>query len=327
MKPSQVKTALHHTIKAGTPAFIWGSPGIGKSDITRQLAAEENLELRDIRASLLDPVDLRGLPRIDSEDRMSFCPPVFLPTTGRGILFLDELNQAAPATLAACYQLILDRRLGEYSLPDGWSIIAAGNRETDRAIVNRMPTPLANRFVHIYMEPDLEDWISWGLGAGIRTELLAYARYRPAVLNGFDPARTEKAFSTPRSLEKLSRIMDTNPPAGLELELYSGIVGQGTATEILGFRRIFMDLPDLDQIEKHPDTATAPTDPAILYALAGALSHRATVRNIAAITTYLDRIPAEFSVLTMRDATRIHPEIMKTAAFIAWATKNQDIIL
>ena len=152
MTSAQIITTLHTLLTIKQPVFLWGAPGVGKSQVVAQVAEERNLALRDIRAVLLDPVDLRGLPRITAEGLSVWCPPGFLPGANdpeEGILFLDELNAAPPLVQAACYQLILDRRIGEYKLPDGWSIIAAGNREKDKAVTHRMPSALANRMVHL----------------------------------------------------------------------------------------------------------------------------------------------------------------------------------
>ena len=137
MRPSHVCEALHHLVRIRQPVFLWGPPGVGKSRLVADVARRQGRKLYDLRAVLLDPVDLRGLPRISDEGITSWCVPEFLPhpqDTEEGILFLDELNAAPPLVQAACYQLILDRRVGQYRLPDGWAVVAAGNRESDRAV-------------------------------------------------------------------------------------------------------------------------------------------------------------------------------------------------
>ena len=146
MRPSHVCEALHHLVRIRQPVFLWGPPGVGKSRLVADVARRQGRKLYDLRAVLLDPVDLRGLPRISDEGITSWCVPEFLPhpqDTEEGILFLDELNAAPPLVQAACYQLILDRRVGQYRLPDGWAVVAAGNRESDRAVTYRMPSALA----------------------------------------------------------------------------------------------------------------------------------------------------------------------------------------
>jgi len=186
MKASSLSNALRVLVAARRPVFIWGGPGVGKSSVVKQLAATLNVPLQDVRALLLDPVDLRGLPFLGSDGRSKWATPEFLPQNGNGILFLDELNVAPAMVQASCYQLVLDRKLGEYTLPDGWAIIAAGNRDSDRAVTTRMPTPLRNRFVHLEFEVDVQEWSEWAIRAGIRPEVIAFLRFRPELLSAFD---------------------------------------------------------------------------------------------------------------------------------------------
>src|SRR6266481_4177725 len=192
MKASSVANALAVLIKHKQAVFLWGSPGVGKSAVIRQLATSLNLTLQDVRALLLDPVDLRGLPFLGSDGRSKWATPEFLPQDGEGILFLDELNAAPAMVQASCYQLVLDRKLGEYTLPDGWAIIAAGNRDSDRAVTTRMPTPLRNRFTHLNFEVDMQEWSEWAIRAGVRPEVIAFLRFRPELLSQF--SRDDNAF-------------------------------------------------------------------------------------------------------------------------------------
>src|SRR5476649_1729324 len=192
MKASQILNALRTLVRTRQPVFIWGEPGLGKSSLVKELAADLSIPLQDVRALLLDPVDLRGLPFLGPDGRSKWPTPDFLPQGGSGILFLDELNAAPAMVQASCYQLVLDRKLGEYVLPDGWSIVAAGNRDSDRAVTSRMPTPLRNRFVHLDFEVDIQEWSAWAIQAKIRPEVIAFLRFRPALLSAFD--RDNNAF-------------------------------------------------------------------------------------------------------------------------------------
>lgn len=326
MKPQNVKTALGTLILSQQPVFIWGPPGVGKSDIVRQTAKEHNLELNDVRAILLDPVDLRGLPSV-SNGKTTWNTPDFLPREGRGILFLDELNAAPPMVQAACYQLILDRKLGEYCVPDGWTIIAAGNRESDRAVTSRMPSALSNRFVHIDFEVDLGDWTRWALDHGIKTELIAFLRFRPNLLHDLDGKKVPRAFPSPRSWSFVSKILEQDSPKEIELELISGTVGEGAAAELMGFLRIFRNLPDPDGVLMDPENAKVPTDPGTLYALCGVLSKKVSDTTLERFFKYASRIPAEFSVLMIRDAAIRTPDIQKTRDFIQWASVNNGVLI
>ncbi|MGA3347215.1 MAG: MoxR family ATPase, partial [Terracidiphilus sp.] len=206
MKPSKLYEALHALIGEHVPLHIWGACGVGKSQIVAQVADDLDFEFLDVRAVQLDPVDLRGLPRI-KDDQTQWVPPKFLPTTGKGILFLDELTSAPQMTQAGCYQLVLDRKLGEYVLPDGWVVIAAGNPASERGVHFSMPRPLRNRFVHLELEADLNDWCKWAVGAGVRPEIIAFLRFKPDLLHTADATSDANAWPTPRSWEMASNVL------------------------------------------------------------------------------------------------------------------------
>src|SRR5262245_54438669 len=177
MRPSDLSQALSSLIPSNRPVYLWGGPGIGKSSLIRQAADALGLDLVDVRATLLDPVDLRGLPRL-TDDTAVWCPPAFLPRSGSGVLFLDELAQSPPLVQAACLQLVLDRRVGEYELPVGWSVVAASNRSEDRAGAHRLISPLLNRFVHLDLDVSADDWQAWAVKANISPEVRAFLRLR-----------------------------------------------------------------------------------------------------------------------------------------------------
>jgi len=323
MKPSDISEALDGLIDARQSVFIWGGPGVGKSGVVRQFAERRSLPLRDVRALLLDPVDLRGLPYL-SEGRSKWATPDFLPQDGAGVLFLDELNAAPPMVQASCYQLVLDRKLGEYVLPDGWSIVAAGNRDSDRAVTSRMPTPLRNRFVHLDFEVDIQEWSAWAIQAKIRPEVIAFLRFRPALLSAFD--RDNNAFPSPRSWEFVSRILNSNPKPRIEHELIAGAVGTGAATEFSAFLSMFRNLPNIDAILLNPHQEPVPDNAAAQFAVATALAQRASDTNFDWVYQYLKRMPTEFNVLAVRDASLRDPNIRHTAGYTTWAVENHAVL-
>jgi hypothetical protein len=324
MKASGVVQALRSLIEARQPVFVWGSPGIGKSAVVGQLSRSLGLAFRDVRALLLDPVDLRGLPYLSADGRSKWATPEFLPQDGAGIFFLDELNAASAMVQASFYQLVLDRKLGEYSLPDGWAIIAAGNRDADRAVTTRMPTPLRNRFVHIEFEVDLQEWSEWAINANVRPEVIAFLRFRPELLSVFD--RDANAFPSPRSWEFVSRILDTSPDPDIEYELMAGTVGLGAATEFSGFLRMFRELPNIDAILLNPLGEPVPDSAAAQYAVASALARCASDMNFDRICLYLNRLPTEFRVLCVRDASLRAPAIKHTSGYTKWAIDNHHAL-
>ena len=327
LKPSQVSEALGVLVGIKQPIMIWGPPGVGKSAIVKQVADDGNLELRDVRAILLDPVDLRGLPHINGDGRAHWAVPEFLPREGKGILFLDELTAAPQLTQAACYQLILDRKLGEYELPERWTIIAAGNRESDRGVVHRMPSPLTNRFVHLDFGVDLDDWTKWATKHGIATEVIAFLRFRDELLHDFDPKRSEKAFPTPRSWEFVSNIVGSGIVTnGIEYPLIAGAVGEGAAAEFMGFLKIARSIQSPDMILMNPEKGDIPEEAATLYAISTALARKATENNMDRVVTYANRLPDEFSVLLVKDALDRDPAVANTRAYIEWVSEHHEVM-
>jgi MoxR-like ATPase len=331
MKPSAIGTALETLIKIRQPCFVWGPPGIGKSQKIRQVCDKMGYKLLDIRATLLDPVDLRGLPTIsqDNGQTVKWHPPGFLPAPedGKAVILLDELNSAPPSVQAACYQLVLDRQIGEYTLPDDCVVLAAGNRETDRAVTHRMPSALANRFVHLYLEPDFKDWKNWAVENEIAPEVIAALTFRPELLNQFDPKKNDKAFPSSRTWEFVSNIIKSNPYKDVLFPLLVGTVGEGAAIELISFLEVWRSLPDPRVVIQSPETAEVPDDPATLYAICGALSSIVDTKNFSNIKMYADRLPAEYSVLLILDCTKKNQAVCNTDAYIRWVTQNQDVIL
>src|SRR6266852_1377236 len=324
MKASAVVKALRSLVHATQPVLLWGGPGFGKSSVVHQLAAVLNMPLQDVRVLLLDPVDLRGLPFLGKDGRSQWATPDFLPKDGSGILFLDELNAAPAMVQASCYQLVLDRKLGEYSLPEGWAIVAAGNRDSDRAVTTRMPTPLRNRFVHLEFEVDLQELSEWAIRAGVRPEVIAFLRFRPEILNVFD--RDANAFPSPRSWEFVSGILAEGPNRRLEQELYVGAVGLGAATEFGAFLKTFRELPSIEGILMNPAREPVPDQPGAQYAVATALANSASDTNFDRMCVYLQRMPTEFQVFCVRDASLRDPSIRSTKGYVTWAVENHHAI-
>jgi hypothetical protein len=309
MTPSELILALSCAtdesipIEQKLPVHIWGEPGVGKSDIVRELAAGMGIGSIDLRAVLLDPVDLRGLPVVTG-DTTRWLPPSFLPSEGQGILFLDELTSAPAMVQAACYQLVLDRKLGEYSLPEGWVIMAAGNPPSSRGVHFAMPEPLKNRFFHVFLEPNLKEWCFWAVTHGVSPKVIAFLRFRPELLLEGQQERLQRgkdendnAWATPRSWAMLSRLLGAwerrfpnksgiNNPT-LLLQMFEGLVGKAVAPEFFSFLKLCEELPSIDEILLSPKTAPIPDDPSAAIAIATAIGHVMSPQNIAPCDEYL----------------------------------------
>ena len=244
--------------------FLWGPPGIGKSSIMRKVAENNKLEYIDLRVSQLAPTDLRGLPFIEN-GQARFAPPSFLPTEGKGILAIDEFNMASPAMMGIAQQLILDRQVGDYVVPDGWFIVAAGNRTEDRAAVSQMPAPVANRFIHFNVESDLASFKEYAIRKGLNEQIISFLNFRPQLL--FDFNKNATAWPSPRSWEFANTLLD------IDLEI-DAAVGQGASAEFYAYQSIYSRLPDVDAILSG-QPVEVPYEPSLMYAVCGALVSRA----------------------------------------------------
>jgi hypothetical protein len=257
-------TLIRHKVKLST--MIWGPPGIGKSSIVAQTAAAHGLDCIDLRLSQLAPTDLRGLP-VAENGISRWYPPEFLPRDGEGVLFLDEINLAPPTMQGMAQQLILDRRVGSYTVPDGWFIWAAGNRHEDRAAVFEMPAPLANRFLHLDIAPDLESFKTFGLTNGVHEQVIAFLAFRPALLHKSDPQ--QPAWPSPRSWVMASELHRL----GLDI---GAAVGPATAVEFGAYVALYGRLPDLERIlEGSGNGILFPEEPSVRYAVTVGLTARA----------------------------------------------------
>jgi len=305
MRASEIRESLVALVTQKVPTFLWGAPGVGKSSIVKAIAQEQGVGFIDLRLALMDPTDLKGIPFYDKASHTAlWAPPAFLPSEGEGILFLDELNSAAPAVQSSAYQLILDRRIGEYILPDGWAIVAAGNRDGDRGVTYRMPAPLANRFVHFELDVNVDDWRSWAFKNGIDSRIIAYISYKNEHLFTFDVTSKAKSFATPRSWEYVHSILAADVAKELLLDVISGAVGREVAVSFLSFVKVMDRLPDIEQIVSG-ELREYPDEVDVLYALSSGIvsfylqnPSDATLENIVAYT--LD-LKSEFAVLIVQD--------------------------
>ncbi len=312
--------------------FIWGPPGIGKSSVVSQVAATHGMEVRDIRLAMCDPTDLRGIPFYDPEHKIArWAPPEFLPRDGRGIVFLDELNAAPPAVQAAAYQLVLDRRLGEYELPKGWAILAAGNRHSDMGVVFRLPSPLANRFCHLDLDVDLQAWRRWAFSAGVHAGVIGFLSFRPELLFVFDREKASRAFPTPRSWVFAARALSS---PGLDRQsqraVVAGCVGDGPAIELLAFLEVADKLPDPDAI-LDGKIDVVPREISVLYALIGrllyALKNGLTDERRDRFLTYSLKLPAELAVMGAKEAFHLGLELGRSPKWKAWIGKFGEFVV
>ncbi|WP_407571077.1 ATP-binding protein [Deinococcus altitudinis] len=274
LTPNELAQYLNALVAQNLPlsTMIWGPPGVGKSSVVAQVAAMNSLDFVDVRLSQLAPTDLRGLPVAhdtgDGTGVSRWYPPEFLPTGGRGILFLDEVNMAPPTMQGMAQQLILDRKVGSYELPADWFVWAAGNRKEDRASVFDMPAPLANRFLHLSVRPDFEAFRGYALARGLHEHVLAFLTFRPELLHRLDTA--QPAWPSPRAWEMAAKLHR----AGLDA---SPAIGEATGAEFAAFVRLYEQLPDLESVlSGESRDMKLPQEPSVRYAAVVGLAARAS---------------------------------------------------
>lgn len=323
------KELCRYYMDADIPTFTEGPPGVGKSQMWKQLAKERKIGFIDLRLSQMDPVDLRGLPAVQGDYSVWMRPdywPVVKRDGPKGIILFDELADASRAMQSAAYQIILDRRAGPHVLPDGWYPCAAGNRREDKAAAQSISTALASRFAWIEIEPDVEVFNEYGLQTDMHYYVLGFLHKRPDLLFKMEGTNL-KAFPSPRTWERVSKICEA--PDNVRPKLVKGLVGEGAAGEFEAFVRAAVDVPDLEEIVANPKKCRIPESPSARYATAAMLSRFATRQNFGKIWQYVSRTEygREFEICTILDATKRQPDLVEHEIFIEFANRNKDIRL
>ena len=247
----EARVALLQCFNKQRPVFLWGPPGIGKSELVEGITKEMGGVMIDLRLGQMDPTDIRGIPFYNKDlGLMDWAPPIDLPSEEMAkehpvvVLFFDEMNSAPPSVQSAAYQLILNRRVGKYRLPDNVVMVAAGNREGDKGVTFKMPSPLANRFVHLEMRVDFDAWQKWAVNAGIHKDVVGYISFAKQDLFDFDPKSSSRSFATPRSWTFVSQLLEDNLPTNVETDLVAGTVGEGTAVKFMAHRKVAGQMPN-----------------------------------------------------------------------------------
>jgi hypothetical protein len=248
----QARKSLLKAFKVQRPLFLWGPPGIGKSELVEGITRELNGLMIDMRLGQMEPTDIRGIPFYNKDKGvMDWAPPVELPDEETAsqypivVLFMDELNSAPPSVQSAAYQLILNRRIGKYHLPKNVVMVAAGNRESDKGVTYRMPTPLANRFLHQEMKVDFASYQEWAVKNKIHKDVVGYLSFAKQDLYDFDAKSASRAFATPRTWTFVSQLLDDDDGDTDTLtNLIAGTVGEGLAVKFMAHRKVSSKMPN-----------------------------------------------------------------------------------
>jgi hypothetical protein len=275
------RRAIKKCFATQRPMFLWGPPGIGKSEVVADITRELGGFMIDLRLGQMDPTDIRGIPFFNREaGKMDWAPPIDLPDEELAsqypliVLFMDEMNSAAPAVQAAAYQLVLNRRIGKYRLPDNVVMVAAGNRESDKGVTYRMPTPLANRFVHVEMRADFAAWQEWAVQNQIHKDVVGYVTFAKQDLYDFDAKSSSRAFATPRSWTFVSELLaDEDLDETTATDLIAGTIGEGLAVKFMAHRKIASKLPRPEDILSGREKELKVKEVSAMYSLVTSLCY------------------------------------------------------
>ena len=352
MTPSQALLACYHVIKGGNSPYLIGSVGIGKSAVanllSQMLADEYKLKLVrdvinpnekqfsviDVRLSLNESHDLGGLPYLDKQFAQKRAFLGNLPIGGKGLLILDEFAQAHQSVQTIASQLLYERRIGEYKLPDGWSIVCSSNRMSDRAGANKIPTQTIGRVSMIDFQHDFRDWEKWAIENDVLPSVISFLSFRRDALLDWSP-KIDTPQATPRTWVRLSDTFKTGIPDDLRVEFFTMDVGQKWAIEFNDFLTLSEELPSIEDILKNPSKAELPKKGGLNYAVTLALVTTIIQANKKKVydyfdsaLIYLERYPIpEFSVLFIRMVTAKRNELRETKTFTEFSVKHSDITI
>jgi hypothetical protein len=311
---------------------IEGRPGGGKSTLAREIISQLGIRperITEFNPSLRDPVDIMGVPRTDGDVAKWIPMPEFYRIRDDGTdepcaLIIEELSDAPMPMQNPMCRVILDNYAGELKLHPKVFKIATGNRTEDKSGATRMSTKLGNRMQTLTFDENLDDWCLWAFDKGIDLKIIQFLRFKPALLSDFDPNR--KINPTPRSWAMANDVEETLP-TDLYFANVAGCVGEGAAAEYTGFKRIFESLPNIDSLLMNPSKAEVPTDPAVRYALAGAIAHRTTKDNFDRCMEFIERMPQDFQTMYIMDAMRQDSSVRNTKAYVKWTVANGNTYL
>jgi len=333
MKIAEMKQAVETVLKAGLVPMLTGSPGTGKSDITRGIADKFELLVIDMRLSQTDPTDLMGFP-IHNGERMEYAPPKDIPLQGfdkppagyKGwLLFLDEFVSAPMAVQAAAYKLVQDRMVGQHNIHKKCVIVCAGNKADDGGIVNRLSTPMQSRLIHLELDVDIASWVSWATENNLDHRVISYLESHPDHLHKFDPNHNDKTFACPRTWEFTAKLLKGNDEPNLVMkDILIGTLSAGVAHEFYAYLHYCSELPKIGDIIKRPDDIEIPDEPALLYAISHMTAAYMDENNADRLMRFVDRLPLDFGVTCMRSVLKRRNNLLQIEAVRNWAHKVAD---
>jgi len=343
MRPKHLTELLKIAIPAKRNILITGAPGVGKTDITLEACKQLDAKLIISHPVVSDPTDYKGLPFVVKTTTYEEQEAKFLPFSdlkelikadSLTVFFLDDLGQAPASVQAAVMQLLLSRRINDHVVSPHVAFIAATNRRQDKAGVQGILEPVKSRFASIIeLTPDFQDWCEWAIKVGLPMELVSFIRFREnnnqPILYNFNPTLDMTNSPCPRTVANVGYWMLSNLPSYLEYEVFAGAAGEGFATEFMAFLKIYRNLPDPDEVIANPETFKLPDankEPSVMFALLGAIAHRANTGNFDNIVKIANRLPTEFSVMLVKDCVMKDVKLAQSKALVDWSIKHANLV-
>jgi len=331
--PSELLEILYYYIKNKQPVLIKGAPGIGKTDIVKQIGKKLNANVLISHPVVSDPTDYKGMPAIVN-DRAEFLPfgdlRALIEADKLTIAFLDDVGQAPAVVQASLMHLLLSRAINGKAISDHVTFIAATNRKQDKAGVSGILEPVKSRFATILeLEPDLTDWCCWAIKNKMPFQLIAFIRFKPSFLMDFKPSMDITNSSCPRTIANVGYAMNGGLPESCYYPSFCGSAGQGFATEFIAFLKLMNNLPDIDEAIANPEKAVIPAIDKIdiLHAYSSALAQRTTEKNIDKVMKLIFKIPPEFAILPIKNILERKRDLFDNKMVIDWIDRNSGIAL
>jgi hypothetical protein len=329
--PTAKQIVQHVAIRLAQPVMFVGQFGAGKSEGVQQAVNEANAIMCDVRLGQYDTVDLKGYPDVNDQTGFTVWHPAStLPFEGNDlfpdnvpvILFLDEITSCTPPVFAVAYQLVNELRVGEHKLKPNVRIVCAGNRESDRGVVNRMPMPLANRMTWFEIGIDVDAWCEYAQSRQWNPLFIAFMQFRKPLLCTYDPAKTDKVVATPRTWEKAIQYFDDKVlPQDVKLAALAGCIGDGPAAELMGFVNVWTRITPIKDVIADPMGAPVPDETSMRYAMAVNVSGNMSLKTIAPLHQYLCRFDPEYVVMAWQLATKRDDALFTTKEFIDFSKR------
>lgn len=322
---NKVKRLIKFGTQAGWPVLLIGQPGIGKTEVCKQVASEMSLDFLTEVATTADPTDVRGLPAVvnGKADYLAYgLMRHLIETQSPTLCLIDDLGHASPEVQKSFMHLVLARKVSNYKISSSVCFVAATNDVGQKAGVSSIISPLQNRFYQVKVKPDVAAWCEWAQKNFVLPEVIAFVRSTPSLFETWKPPVGIEATCTPRTLKMLSDFIKVGAST---INDYAGCIGPQIALQFAAYKDLYKEIVSMNDVISNPSIALVPKELDRKYALCAMLATQE--KNWDKICVFVNRLPSEFQVLTITDATTRYPDLINDFSIKAWIRSNKEILL